>query len=73
MHHICSANCDTYSISPTTLSNFLTWLQGRTSRGTVVQTMGQVMGVGAPPPPPPNPVPAIASLSPISTRPRRRS
>jgi hypothetical protein len=58
IHQICE-NCDTYSISSGTLSNFLNWLQPRSSIGTVVRTNAQVLGAAAPPP-------VISGLSPSS-------
>ncbi len=58
-HHVCD-NCGTsYSVSPATLTAFLDWLQPRSASGTVVETIGDVIGgpvqplVNGPPPPPP--------------------
>ncbi|MEZ5381282.1 MAG: polysaccharide deacetylase family protein [Microthrixaceae bacterium] len=48
-HHICS-NCDTYSVSQTTLEAFLDWL---VARGTPVHTMHDALQLPPPPPPPP--------------------
>lgn len=54
LHDICD-NCDpsNASVKPEVFSAFVDWLQLRASRGTVVKTVGQVMGVSAPPPAPP--------------------
>jgi peptidoglycan/xylan/chitin deacetylase (PgdA/CDA1 family) len=44
-HHICNGTgCDSLSISTTTLDQFLAWLAKRTSAGTVVKTVQQVVG-----------------------------
>jgi hypothetical protein len=55
MHHVCTPGptCDpVYSISPTTLSGLLTWLQGRVTAGQdVAQTVHQVVASPASPPP----------------------
>jgi peptidoglycan/xylan/chitin deacetylase (PgdA/CDA1 family) len=58
MHHICD-NCDPYSVSPTQLDSFLSWLAPRAADGTTVRTINQVIGgdlqpgVNGPTPPPP--------------------
>ena len=69
MHHICAqttAGCDpTYSIDPTTLSSFLTWLQARVAAGTdKVDTVNQVMGTTVLPgvPGPTQPLPSAGNL-----------
>lgn len=49
-HHVCDNCTDTYSVSPSTLSDFLDWLAPRTSRGTVVRTVDQVIGGPQQPP-----------------------
>lgn len=44
-HHICAgAGCDPLSITPTMLDQFLSWLSARTSLGTTVKTVNQVVG-----------------------------
>jgi peptidoglycan/xylan/chitin deacetylase (PgdA/CDA1 family) len=52
-HDICDG-CYDASVSQTTLSQFLDWLQQRAALGTVVKTMHEVID-GPPPPPPPPP------------------
>jgi peptidoglycan/xylan/chitin deacetylase (PgdA/CDA1 family) len=57
-HHVCDACTDTYSVSPSTLSDFLDWLALRALRGTTVKTVDQVIGGAQQPPvngPPLNP------------------
>lgn len=49
LHHVCD-RCDVYSISPSTLSAFLDWLQPRAANGTVVKTTTQVIGGPVNPP-----------------------
>lgn len=49
MHRICNS-CETYAVSPSTLEAFVPWLQARAAQGTVVRTVGQVLGGGDPPP-----------------------
>ena len=56
MHSVCNG-CDTASISPSQLTSFLDWLQPRALNGTVVKTVGEVMGGGGPPVPVPDPRP----------------
>lgn len=52
-HHVCadpdSSSCGNLSISPDTFANFTRWLAARTSRGTIVRTVGDVLG-GSPRP-----------------------
>ncbi|HJP80158.1 MAG TPA: polysaccharide deacetylase family protein [Pseudonocardiaceae bacterium] len=44
-HHICAGSgCDSLSISPTMLDQFLTWVQGQAGRGVSVKTVHQVVG-----------------------------
>jgi peptidoglycan/xylan/chitin deacetylase (PgdA/CDA1 family) len=54
-HDICSpgGSCDHYSMPPATFNALLDWLQSRAANGTVVKTVGEVMGTPTPPPPPP--------------------
>jgi peptidoglycan/xylan/chitin deacetylase (PgdA/CDA1 family) len=65
MHHVCDACGETYAISPTTLGAFLDWLQPRSSAGTVVKTVHEVIGgatqpvVHGPPPVAPGPGPNV--------------
>ncbi|GAB3985989.1 hypothetical protein GCM10029978_100300 [Actinoallomurus acanthiterrae] len=58
-HHVCDACTDTYSVSPSTLSDFLDWLAPRRLlHGTTVKTVDQVIGGAQQPPvngPPLNP------------------
>jgi peptidoglycan/xylan/chitin deacetylase (PgdA/CDA1 family) len=60
-HHVCDG-CDPLSVSPATLGAFLDWLAARADSGTVVQTIGEVIGgplqPGVPGPPPDPPPPA---------------
>jgi hypothetical protein len=50
-HGICSNSCtDSSSFNPATFTAFLDWLQTRAATGTVVKTVGEVMGGGGPPP-----------------------
>ncbi len=51
MHHVCD-KCDVYSISPTTLSALLDWLQARAANGTVVKTNTEAVGGVVQPPVP---------------------
>ena len=49
IHHVCSgSDCDEYAISLDQLNAFLDWLQPRAANGTVVKTVGEVIG-GTPP------------------------
>jgi hypothetical protein len=49
-HGICDNGCaGTNSLSPSTFTAFLDWLQPRSANGTVVRTVGQVMGSPVPP------------------------
>ncbi|GIM95492.1 polysaccharide deacetylase family protein [Paractinoplanes toevensis] len=43
-HHICDAGCPAESIPASVLDDFLTWLAPRTSIGTTVKTVHQVIG-----------------------------
>jgi peptidoglycan/xylan/chitin deacetylase (PgdA/CDA1 family) len=64
-HRLCPDDCEEYSWSPALLDDFLTWLQKRSGRGTVVMTSQQVLherwrgraaelaAIHAPAPPPP--------------------
>jgi peptidoglycan/xylan/chitin deacetylase (PgdA/CDA1 family) len=68
-HQICNA-CDANAISPTDLGAFLDWLQLRAGNGTVVKTLGDVIGgsvqpavAGPPPPPAPNGTNALRNAS----------
>jgi peptidoglycan/xylan/chitin deacetylase (PgdA/CDA1 family) len=51
-HDICN-KCYDASVSQSVLSSFLDWLKARSSKGTVVKTVAEVIGGGAPPPHPP--------------------
>jgi hypothetical protein len=51
LHGICSNGCaGSYSLNPAVFTAFLDWLQPRTAVGTVVRTVGAVMGASTPPP-----------------------
>ncbi|MCU1677292.1 MAG: polysaccharide deacetylase [Frankiales bacterium] len=58
MHHVCSG-CNPYSVAPSQLDSFLSWLAARSAGGTTVRTVAQVIGgtlkpaVDGPPPPAP--------------------
>lgn len=63
-HGICSNSCTgSNSLSPAIFTAFLDWLQQRSSSGTVVRTVGEVMGGGSQPPPPPTPAAPTTSIS----------
>jgi peptidoglycan/xylan/chitin deacetylase (PgdA/CDA1 family) len=49
LHHVCTA-CATHSITEGDLDALLDWLEPRAANGTVVKTVGEVMGPPAPPP-----------------------
>ena len=60
MHHVCTASpCDKLSVGASTLSDFLDWLASRSTNGTVVRTVAEVVGGSVQPavlgPPPPAP------------------
>lgn len=48
-HDVCANACSTIAVSPSTFAQFLTWLAARKSRGTVVKTVGDVVGGSARP------------------------
>lgn len=68
-HRLCPDDCDEYSWDPALLDDFLTWLEKRQGRGTVVMTSRQALdehwrgratelaAIHVPPPPPPPPGP----------------
>jgi peptidoglycan/xylan/chitin deacetylase (PgdA/CDA1 family) len=60
-HDICNA-CIKHAITEADLAAFLDWLEPRTANGTVVKTVGEVLG----PPPPPPPVDTTPPTSSIS-------
>ncbi|MBO3744585.1 polysaccharide deacetylase family protein [Streptosporangiaceae bacterium NEAU-GS5] len=44
-HHVCATDCpDAFSVSPAILGQFLDWLAKRAKHGTVVRTLGEVVG-----------------------------
>jgi peptidoglycan/xylan/chitin deacetylase (PgdA/CDA1 family) len=44
-HHICAGStCDSLSISPTMLGQFLAWIQGQAGNGVTVKTVHQMVG-----------------------------
>ena len=60
-HGICNNTCTGVNSLPTsTFTAFLDWLQPRSTNGTVVRTVGQVMGGGSQPPPPPTGPPSTS-------------
>lgn len=60
-HGICDNRCtNENSMSPSILTAFLDWLGPRSANGTVVRTVGQVMGGSTQPPPPPPPADTTA-------------
>ncbi|MBE1530934.1 polysaccharide deacetylase family protein [Actinomadura algeriensis] len=56
-HHVCDGCGDAYAVPSATLDAFLDWLQARASGGTVVRTVGEVVGGGVQPPVPGPPSP----------------
>jgi peptidoglycan/xylan/chitin deacetylase (PgdA/CDA1 family) len=63
-HGICDNRCtDANSMSPSIFTAFLDWLAPRSANGTVVQTVGQVMGATPPPPPGPDTTPPTTSIA----------
>lgn len=56
-HHVCNG-CNQDSVSPTIFDQFLQWLRQRTSIGTGVRTVDQVIGGTVQPVVPPTPAPA---------------
>ena len=50
-HDMCSpgGSCDFYSMPPATFNTLLDWLQPRAANGTIVKTVGEVMGGSGPP------------------------
>jgi peptidoglycan/xylan/chitin deacetylase (PgdA/CDA1 family) len=55
-HGICTTACTgTNTLDTSIFTAFLDWLQQRSANGTVVRTVGEVMGGGTEPPPPPPP------------------
>ena len=62
-HGVCSSCTGSNSFSPATFTAFLDWLQQRSSSGTVVRTVGEVMGGTSTPPPPPAPAAPTTSIT----------
>jgi peptidoglycan/xylan/chitin deacetylase (PgdA/CDA1 family) len=63
-HGICDNSCtSTNSLSPSVFTAFLDWLQPRSANGTVVRTVGQVMGGTSPPPPGPDTTPPTTTIA----------
>jgi hypothetical protein len=63
-HGICDNRCtNVNSMSTSIFTAFLDWLAPRAANGTVVQTVGQVMGVTPPPPPGPDTTPPATSIT----------
>jgi peptidoglycan/xylan/chitin deacetylase (PgdA/CDA1 family) len=62
LHQICDG-CEASAISASTLSSFLDWLQPRSANGTVVRTVGDVIGGSVQPAvqPPPSPDPPFGT------------
>lgn len=48
-HHLCDG-CDAYSVSPAIFTALLDWLQPRAANGTIVKTVGEVIGGSVKPP-----------------------
>jgi peptidoglycan/xylan/chitin deacetylase (PgdA/CDA1 family) len=62
-HGICDNQCTSVnSMSPSIFTAFLDWLAPRSANGTVVQTVGQVMG-GPPPTPAPDTTPPTTTIA----------
>lgn len=66
-HGICDGCGDTSATSPAQLSAFLDWLQPRAANGTVVRTVGDVMGAGRSGFTAPAPNPAPDTTAPVSS------
>jgi peptidoglycan/xylan/chitin deacetylase (PgdA/CDA1 family) len=64
LHDICPTNCN-FGTTPSILGRVLQWLHGQAGRGTVVESMGQVIGG---PVRPPAGVPAPRALPPPGVR-----
>jgi peptidoglycan/xylan/chitin deacetylase (PgdA/CDA1 family) len=63
-HGICDNSCtSSNSLSPSVFTAFLDWLQPRSANGTVVRTVGQVMGGSQPPPPGPDTTPPTTAIA----------
>jgi peptidoglycan/xylan/chitin deacetylase (PgdA/CDA1 family) len=63
-HGICDNSCtSSNSLSPSVFTAFLDWLQPRSASGTVVRTVGQVMGGTSPPPPGPDTTPPTTTIA----------
>jgi peptidoglycan/xylan/chitin deacetylase (PgdA/CDA1 family) len=56
-HHVCDG-CDSYAITQSNLQAFLDWLQPRSSNGTVVKTVQEVIGGSV------HPAPSVADQTP---------
>ncbi len=61
LHNLCHAECRSNAVDPGLFSQFLDWLGARASSGTLVRTVGQVVGG------PLRPVPTLAEPSPPGT------
>ena len=48
-HSVCTSCGTTWAVSPTNLSALLDWLAPRSANGTVIKTVGEVMGAGSGP------------------------
>ncbi|MEV6417560.1 polysaccharide deacetylase family protein [Kribbella sp. NPDC051718] len=60
-HGVCSNGCaDELSFDPARFTTFLDWLKAREGNGTVVRTVGDVMGASSGPPPAGPPITSIA-------------
>jgi peptidoglycan/xylan/chitin deacetylase (PgdA/CDA1 family) len=63
-HGICDNQCtNVNSMSPSIFTAFLDWLAPRAANGTVVRTVGQVMGATPPPPPGPDTTAPTTSIA----------
>jgi hypothetical protein len=63
-HHFCTTSCDDYAVTQTMFAQFLDWLTPRAAQGTVVRTVGDVMGGSGSPPP--NTPPTVAITAPAA-------
>jgi peptidoglycan/xylan/chitin deacetylase (PgdA/CDA1 family) len=46
-HNVCANACSELAVTPTVFGQFLSWLKGRQARGTIVRTVGDVIGGSA--------------------------
>jgi peptidoglycan/xylan/chitin deacetylase (PgdA/CDA1 family) len=53
-HGVCETECGPGWVQPSTLEAFMDWLAARSAQGTVVRTIRETLGLGAPPRIPPD-------------------